>query len=87
MIMLCLLALMVLATLISGLHVWLSEHPAWAVFKASLAGLLCVLALTVLVLGKEFHWWQIDGELLDKLAVFWIALTIGVMGITYWLVR
>jgi len=46
-----------------------------------------VLVLMIVVLGKEFHWWQLDGELLDKLGVFWIVLTLAVMGVTYWLVR
>jgi hypothetical protein len=82
-----LLSLTLLASIISGFQVWLSQQPAWPLFKSCLAGFLCALLLTIIMLGREFNWWQIDGELLDKVAMMWIALTVGVIGVTYWLVR
>lgn len=82
-----LLGLTLLSTVASGWQVWQSPHPAWAWFKASLAGLVFVLVLVVIVLGREFHWWSIDGELLDFLGALWIVLTIAVMAVTYGYLR
>lgn len=87
MVALGLLALAVLATVASGLQVWLSQQPAWALFKASLAGLCSALVLSVVVVGKEFRWWHFDGALLDKVAVPWVAVTLVVAAVTYWLTR
>jgi hypothetical protein len=82
-----LLGVSLLMTLASGLQVWLSQNPAWPWFKASLAALLCSLTLMAIMLGKEFHWWYVDGKTLDHLAMAWIGVTlIGVL-ITYWLAR
>ena len=81
------LAVMLLTTIVTGLQVWLSEQPMWALFKASLVGLLFVLILAIVFFGREFYWWTIDGELLDKLAVVWAVLTIVFAAITYWWVR
>jgi hypothetical protein len=68
MIAVALLGVSLLMTLASGLQVWLSQSPAWPWFKASLAAFLCSLILMVIMLGKEFHWWYVDGETLDYLA-------------------
>lgn len=76
-----------LTTVASGLQVWLSQQPAWALFKASLAGLLVAAALTLAVVGKEFRWWDIDGELLDNLAWLWVAVTVAAAAVTYWFSR
>jgi hypothetical protein len=87
MIAVALLGVSLLMTLASGLQVWLSQNPAWPWFKASLAALLCSLILMVIMLGREFHWWYVDGETLDHLAMAWIGVTLTGFAVTWWMAR
>lgn len=82
-----LLALTALASLATGLQVWLAQNPAWPWFKTSLAALACAGVLTLILLGREFGWWSVDGQSLDHLGAAWIGVTVAVAALTYWLVR
>jgi len=72
---------------VTGLGAWFAENPRWLSFKVSAAGFLMAVVLALIFLGKEVHWWHIDGEALDYLAYMWIALTIAIMAATYWIMR
>jgi hypothetical protein len=52
-----------------------------------LAAFLCSLILMVIMLGKEFHWWYVDGETLDHLAMAWIGVTLIGFLVSYWMAR
>jgi hypothetical protein len=82
-----LLLVSLLALAASAWQVWSSQNPAWPAFKASAAAVLSSLMLMGVVLGQEFGWWRIDGEILDSLGVAWVAVTVIAAGLTYWLVR
>ncbi len=76
-----------LTTIGTALQIWWSQNPAWPWFKTSLAAFLCSLILMLVVLGQEFRWWHIEGEIIDNLGIIWLAINPIVIAITYWLVR
>lgn len=76
-----------LALLVTGVSARFSDAPRWLWFKVSAAGFGMALVLALVFLGKELHWWHIDGEALDYLAYVWIVLTTVAMAATYWIAR
>jgi len=82
-----LLLVTTLAVAITGVMAWMAAQPSWAGFKTSLAGFAAAVLLALIFLGREFHLWWIDGELLDNLALGWIAVTAAIMAVTFWFVR
>ncbi|MDH5178441.1 MAG: hypothetical protein OEZ39_04245 [Gammaproteobacteria bacterium] len=72
-------------TLAGGIYVWLAANPQWLYLKISL-GLLCSSVLLLLLfIGDELHWWSIDNQFLDNLAIVWLVVTLLGAGIYYWL--